>query len=488
VLSNRQIIAIALAMLCVTGFNVTPARADPGSQADSALLAGYSKSTSVLPGGVIELAVRSSSTWTGSIYRIGNYAGGQKLVSEISQQPSTSQPDCTLSTDGARTITCPWATSISFKTTGYQPGLYVAQLNSSAGYNLAPFVVRTPKPQGTSLVKVGMLSLQAYNQFGAYNAYLGGGAESSLKSRIVSFDRPLDAWGISNLRTYDMSIAQSVDAVLPNASWTTDIDVSTGATSLKGVRQLITSGHDEYWTTAERNKVEAALKKKMNLFVTGANSIFWRVRLMDSNVGANRKMAIYKVAALDPLANKGQPTVRWRQKPLSRSESQITGTQYNNWYDVCANEERDWVVSDPSWWGYSNTGVSSGSVIPGLVADEVDQLMSKFKIPKNTRVIASSVHTCSATGATVVKQHDATFITLKSGGSVFAVGTQKWSCALVSSCAGATRMTPQTYDFVSKVTSNVLTVFDAGPVKKSYKSVNNVKKIYPKTKFKYIDW
>ena len=472
----------------MTGFGAGPASADSGSQADSAALAGYSKSTSVLPGGVIELAVRSSSTWSASIYRIGNYAGGQKLVSEISQQPSTSQPECTLSTDGARTITCPWTTSVSFNTAGYQPGLYIAQLNSSAGYNLAPFVVRTPKPKGTSLVKVGMLSMQAYNQFGGYNAYKGNTTDPNLKSRIVSFDRPLDAWGMSKLRTYDISIAQSVDAVLPNASWTTDIDVSTGATSLKGVRQLITSGHDEYWTTAERNKVETALKKKMNLFVTGANSIFWRVRLMDSSTGANRKMAIYKEAALDPLAGKGQPTVRWRQQPMSRSESQITGTQYNNWYDVCANEERDWVVSDPTWWGYANTGVTAGSAIPGLIADEVDQLMPKFKIPKNTRVVANSSHTCTATGASVVKQHDATFITLKSGGSVFAVGTQKWSCALVSSCAGATRMTPQTYDFVSKVTSNVLTVFDAGPVKKSYKSVNNVKKIYPKAKFKYIDW
>ena len=349
-------------------------------------------------------------------------------------------------------------------------------------------MVRSPDPRGKSLVKIGVMSMQAYNQFGAFSAYKGNVTDPALKSRIVSFDRPLDASGISKLRTYDISIAQTVDAVLPNASWTTDIDVSTGATSLKAVKQLITSGHDEYWTTSERNKVETALKKKMNLFVTGANSIFWRVRLMDSGTGANRKMAIYKVAALDPLAKKGQPTVRWRQQPMSRSESQITGTQYNNWYDVCVNEERDWIVSDPTWWGYANTGVGAGSAIPGLVADEVDQLMPKFKIPKNTRVIAHSSNTCGATGTSVVKEHDATFITLKSGGSVFAVGTQKWSCALVSSCAGATRMTPQTYNFVSKVTSNVLTVFDAGPVKKSYKSVNNVKKIYPKAKFKYSDW
>ena len=103
-LFNRRIIASVLAITFVTGFSSTPASADPGLQADSSALAGYSKSTSVLPGGVVELAVRSMNSWTTSISRVGNYAGGQKVVFDAGSRPAIFQPDCLLSNDGANTI------------------------------------------------------------------------------------------------------------------------------------------------------------------------------------------------------------------------------------------------------------------------------------------------------------------------------------------------------------------------------------------------
>jgi hypothetical protein len=142
-------------------------------------------------------------------------------------------------------------------------------------------------------------------------------------------------------------------------------------------------------------------------------------------------------------------------------------------------------VTDPTWWGYNNTGVTAGTRIPGLVGREVDQLMTKFPIPKNTRIVAHGSYVCGSTGTPVTKLHDATFITLKSGASVFATGSQMWPCAMNGNCVGQ-GTTDLTNRFTRAVTDNVIQVFDAGKVKKSWRAKNNVKTVYGKTKFKYI--
>jgi hypothetical protein len=117
--------------------------------------------------------------------------------------------------------------------------------------------------------------------------------------------------------------AQAVDRNLSDASWTTGVDMHSGATSLAGVRSFVTSGHDEYWTTAERKVLEKAVKAKgTNLFKTLEQTrIYWRVRLQPSEVGQNRQMAIYKDKLLDPVQNSAETTVRWRHGPKANPES-----------------------------------------------------------------------------------------------------------------------------------------------------------------------
>jgi hypothetical protein len=46
--------------------------------------------------------------------------------------------------------------------------------------------------------------------------------------------------------------------------------------------------------------------------------------------------------------------------------------------------------------------------------------------------------------------------------------------------------TELTNSFTRTVTDNVIQVFDAGKVKKSWRAKNNVKTVYGKTKFKYL--
>ena len=474
----------------LSGFAV-PAKAEnqiisvfDGNYAAGEKLAGFTTASSVLPGTPLALRVRSSSTWSVSIVRIGTYAGGDgKVVDRGVDQTAVAQPECTVAA-GTLMVECPWDDTLTFATGAWPTGLYVARMESADGYAIAPFVIRSANASGTTLAKIGMISLTAYNQFGGHNAYMGPARATEVKSTVTSFDRPLDAWGLKTFKDFEYTVAQAVDRNLPNASWATDVDVHSGAISLAGVRSIVTSGHDEYWTTAERSAVEQALKSGTNLFVTGANSIYWRVRLQPSATGVDRQVAIYKTKKRDPLKNSKNTTVRWRSAPKANPESRITGTLYYHSYEYCKDQNFDWVVRDQNWWGYANTGVVNGSAIPGLVGREVDQLVKAFEIPKPTQVVAHTKFTCSGTGVTKKKYHDATYITTKAGGAVFAVGTQMWACAMNGNCVGQ-GTNEITNAFTKQVTDNVLLGFDQGPAGITSPSVNNLKQIYKKTKFKY---
>ena len=489
----RPLFAATLASSVLLGGIASPANADSaivstfdGAYAGEDKLSGYTTSASLLPGEALKLRVRSVGTWSVKIIRIGSYAGGDgQVVDSVTSQSAVSQPDCTMTADTFM-VSCPWNDTLSFATGGWATGLYVARLESSDGYALAPFVVRSSNNAGKTVVNYGLTTVAAYNKFGGTSAYRGIDNTAVGKAKVVSFDRPIDsAWALPHFIRHEASVAIAADRNLTDASWTTSVDMHSGATSLSGVTSIITSGHDEYWTVAQRKALDKALSKGTNLFITGGNTLYWRVRLQASSVGANRQMAIYKEKSADPVKNSAETTVRWRHSPKGNPESKISGTVYNNWHDVCNEEPNDWIVTDPTWWGYNNTGVTAGTRIPGLVGREVDQLMTKFPIPKNTRIVAHGSYVCGSTGVPVTKLHDATFITLKSGASIFATGSQMWPCAMNGNCVGQ-GTTDVTNRFTRAVTDNVIQVFDAGKVKNSWRAKNNVKTVYGKTKFKYI--
>ena len=489
----RSLIATTISLAFTVSSFVSPASAQDqiistfdGVYAAEDKLAGYTTSISVLPGEDLTLRVRSVGMWSVKIIRIGSYAGGDgRVIDSVGAQGSVSQPDCTTTPDTIM-VSCPWIDTLSFATSAWPTGLYVARMESADGYAIAPFVVRSSSNVGKTVVNYGALTVAAYNKFGGASAYRGLDNTALNKSTVVSFDRPIDGiWALQHFMRQEVTVAIAVDRNLSDAAWTTGVDMHSGATSLAGVMSFVTSGHDEYWTVAQRKVLDKALAKGTNLFKTGANTIYWRVRLQPSEVGQNRQMAIYKDRLLDPVQNSAETTVRWRNGPKANPESKNSATLYNNWHDYCNEEPQDWVVTDPTWWGYNNTGVVAGTRIPGLVGREVDQLLKKYSIPKKTRIVAHGEYVCGSTGVPVTKIHDATFVTLKSGASVFATGSQMWPCAMNGNCVGQ-GTTELTNSFTRTVTDNVLQVFDAGKVKRGWRAKNNIKTVYGKTKFKYL--
>lgn len=490
----RLIKSFACSLALIFGFVVTPAHADgevyvnptAGTFADSKNLASYTEQASITQGEALAVRVSSSEVWNYAVLRIGNYEGGAKQLVRVEGNAPAVQPECTQA-KSTGLVECPWQRTLQLDSSTWLPGLYVIRIESALGFNIAPFVVRSGTIAGSTLFKVGMKSLAAYNQFGDKNVY-NYRREKIVAADIVSLDRPLDDRGLRTFMWFEVPVAIAVDRNLPNATYATDIDVHSGAVSLAGARSIVTSGHDEYWTVPERKAVQSAMKSGTNLFITGANTMYWRVRMQSSDLGANRRVVAYKSTRKDPVKKSADTTMRWRDKPKPNPESKLMGVQYKQWFDYCDGYDENWKVTDASWWGYANTGAVNGTQIPGLVGREVDQLVNGSAIPAATQVIAHGKYKCTIKGTPKKKYHDAVYITTASGAGLFATGTQVWSCAMNGSCDRA-QVTAETNAFTKQVTDNVLRTFDQGPAAAiAGAATYNLKSVYKKWKFKRVNW
>ena len=112
---------------------------------------------------------------------------------------------------------------------------------------------------------------QAYNAWGGYSLYGGPGNNVGTRAQAVSFDRPYDNNGARIITNYEQSlIAEAERADLPLA-YLTGVDLEHSTHVLDGARGLVSLGHDEYWSTAMRQRVTAARDHGTNLAFMGAN-------------------------------------------------------------------------------------------------------------------------------------------------------------------------------------------------------------------------
>src|SRR5262249_40711931 len=101
---------------------------------------------------------------------------------------------------------------------------------------------------------------------------------------------------------------------------------------------FLSVGHDEYWSRAQRDNVEAARDAGVNLAFFSGNESHWKVRWENSIDGADagyRTLVCYKETygdVRDPLADAGIWTGTWRDPRFSppadgaRPASALSGT------------------------------------------------------------------------------------------------------------------------------------------------------------------
>jgi hypothetical protein len=438
---------------------------------------GFASQVSAVAGDTVDLYVSTkAASFRVDAFRMGYYGGiGGRLVWQSDPVAGARQPPPQL-TAPTNTIECQWTPSLSV-TIGdaWPPGAYLLKLVGATGeQQFVPLCVRDDSSQAAVVIQHSVTTWQAYNRWGGYSLYYGnaGGALSFThapaggtyadRARVVSFDRPYDhdwAAGAADFVGNELPVIYQAEQLGLDVTYWTDVDLHVRPQLLDNHNALVSLGHDEYWSGPMRDGAALALAGGVNLAFLGANACYRQIRFEPSAVGPDRLQVCYKSAAEDPMTAQDAAlvTVNWPQPPVSRPESQLIGSTYQ---DIAANA--DMVVTDPSSWVFEGTGLTANQHLPSLVQGEFDRYVPGGGGPDNLDVIAHSVvpnrnHNYS----------DVTWYTVPGGGGVFATGNASWVAAMADSTVIPPNLIPHIDPAVTgpllRIMENVYSAIAFGP-------------------------
>ncbi len=409
---------------------------------------GFASATSVNKGEEITfyVTVNPAQSYDIKVFRMGWYGGtGGRLMHESGPLDGFKQADPILDADTGL-LYCPWEASYTLSIPGsWTSGVYLAKLTNAEGYdNYIVFTVRDDERVADFLYQQPVTTYQSYNAFPAgigkslyaFNSYGANTITGTPRAVKVSFDRPYWGSGAGDFLTWELDLLMWLEKSGYDVNYATDIDLhQRGFQLLKPYQALLSAGHDEYWSKPMYDAAEMARDSGIDLAFFGANAVYWQMRLEESAQGVpDRVMVVYKDAALDPENNPQLKTLRWRD--LGRSEQALVGVQFiaDGEFSSDGSTNADYVVINSDHWAYTDTGLSDGDHIPGLVGYEADTLFADNLFPDYPQPISDNYTLLSASPFTAYDGQQVTanssIYQAPSGAWVFATGTMSWSWGL----------------------------------------------------------
>ena len=352
-LSWRNLIVLALLLQAVVSFNVTLARpipeppparplapnclnppneivaencltGNPASQWDvsgagDSSIQGFATDISVNKGGTVTFKIDTPAlAYHIDIYRLGYYAGdGARLVATITPSASLPQiqPDCLFYATNPNDLTDKWnltdcgnwgvSASWAVPSTAVS-GIYIARLSrDDAGHvgeaSHIAFIVRDDASHSDILVQTSDTTWQAYNRYGGYSLYDGGGGTNDgAHAHKVSYNRPFttrDAPTEDWLFNAEYPMLRFLERNGYDVTYSTDLDSDRRGDLILNHNIFMSSGHDEYWSAGQRANVEAARDAGVNLAFFSGNESYWKTRWENSTDGSDtlyRTLVTYK--------------------------------------------------------------------------------------------------------------------------------------------------------------------------------------------------
>ena len=261
-------------------------------------------------------------------------------------------------------------------------GIYFAKAvrtSGAAGASHIFFIVRDDASTSDLVVKTSDTTWQAYNTYGVggpgtgNSFYLGQPAGRAYK---LSYNRPFDTRGNGNARSFVFSaeypMVRWLEANGYDVSYIASADLDRGIAGPPAVNPIlphkvfISSGHDEYWSGAERAAVEAARAAGKHLAFFSGNEMYWKTRWENSTDGSNtpyRTLVSYKEtwanAKIDPTSTW---TGTWRDPRFSppadggRPENAVSGQIFT--VNCCATAMKV-AAADGKMRFWRNTSIAS---------------------------------------------------------------------------------------------------------------------------------
>ncbi len=275
---------------------------------------GFSTDISINTGGTIhfKIDVKAPATnYSIKIYRLGYYGGnGARLVSDLGNAfVGVAQPAPLFDAVTGKTDCSNWShTNESWTATGAVSGIYIARItrNDNNGASHIAFIVRNDGGNSALLFKTSDATWQAYNGYGGNSFYVGGAAGPPALNHAskISYNRPFytraggGGSGSSEdwLFNAEYPMVRWLERNGYDVSYTTDVDMDRNVvpitTSIHKI--LLSVGHDEYWSKAERTNFETARNNGVHLAFFSGNEVYWKTRWEDNN----RTLVCYKEGTL----------------------------------------------------------------------------------------------------------------------------------------------------------------------------------------------
>ncbi len=432
------------------------------SGAGDTSIQGFATNMSVNRGTSVSFKISTPATsYRIDIYRMGYYGGdGARKVATINPDASLAhnQPACLTNSSGL--VDCGnWGVSASWAVPASAvSGIYFAHLVRtdvpSDGSHVF-FVVRNDASQSDIYYQTSDTTWQAYNDYGGNSLYEGGPLSGGSTSRaaMVSYNRPFVTRAVSSGQDWVFNAEYPMVRWLErngyDVSYETGVDTDRFGSLIRNHKVFMATGHDEYWSGAQRANVEAARNAGVNLAFFSGNEVFWRTRWQASIDGSNtayRTLVSYKEthenAHVDPS---GEWTGTWRdarsfnpQGP--KPENALTGTIFM----VNAGTRAIRVPADAGklrfWRNTSVANLAAGTeatLSDGTLGYEWDSDLDNGSRPPGlvdlSSTTESGLNVLQDNGSTYgdgSATHSLTLYRASSGALVFGAGTVQWSWGL----------------------------------------------------------
>jgi hypothetical protein len=429
-------------------------------------------------------------------YRMGWYQGkGAHLVWSSATIRSERQPSCPL-TAGINLVSCAdWHRSFSVVLThAFVQGDYLFKLVAS-GHDQAyvPLTVWSPSSHATYLIMNRTFTEEGWNAFGGYSYYQGLGPCTlgsppypvCDRARVVSFDRPYDTGeGASDFLGDEYPLIRFCEEHGLDVAYVTDVTVDEHPSIVSNHRVLLSLGHDESWSYPERLGLVRAEHRGVNVIFFGAASVLRHVRLEPSPLGADRLEVDYRDPSEDPL--NGHVSAMevtgntWSSPPTDWSAEPFVGEVYSGYLEPGLSAP--FVVADAHSWVFAGTGLHDGSVLPRVIASDIDHVDQYPGMPTNLTVLGhspiplSKAYTNQGTWGPDTYSDMTYYTDPTSLAGVIDTGNNNWINAMGYSCP-RTGLCAATE--LQKITGNLLWLFGQGPAGRRHPSRSNLGAILP---------
>jgi hypothetical protein len=472
-LEDRRLLAV---------LTIAQENALPGTSPDvwdvgfgSANIEGFAAQMSVNHGQTIQFKVSTDAdAYRLDIYRMGYYGGlGARYITTINpnaslaqNQPAAVENQSTGLVDaGNWNVSAQWAVPADATS-----GVYVADLireDGTDGASQIIFVVRNDEGHSDIVYKTADATWQAYNDWGGNSLYTGDGTTKSTDGRAygVSYNRPFDY----NLRSYnpdsfffaaETSMVRFLEKNGFDVSYVATQDLDQRGALLLNHKILMTAGHDEYWSPAERSAVETARDAGVSLGFFGGNDMFWKTYWTSSSFDSttpDRTLVCYKEthanAIIDPV-NPNVWTGTWRDPRFSppadggRPENAVMGTMFTVNSDGTSHPITV-PGTDANLRIWRNTSIAnlsasqSAALSDFVLGEESDEDVDNGFRPAGLIDLSSTIFNTTSllqdygsNYAAGTSTHSLTMYRAASGALVFSAGTLQWSWGLDSTHDG----------------------------------------------------